>query len=262
MFAAAQLPEAIALAARCMLIRNLRKSVDARQFMSRPIIALTFLLALLTNACAYSTKQSVVGACPTTSGSGILNFCVVKPEVLWRGGKPDKDDAAWLMQHGVRTIVNLELLRDDKSTFAGARLGDAGNYQADYFRIHDWQPLSKWAPSMLDDHIAHFLALVGQQPKPIYVHCLFGLDRTGVMIAAYRLLVEGVDTEQAIEEMRRYHAPWFASNAKYLRALVPERRAKIQRQSLAWIPRLKRDARINCAGGSCAVTAGYDHPQR
>ena len=239
---------------RRMLIQNLWKSADAEQSMTRPILALTFFLVLLTSGCTYITKRSVVGACPAALDSGILNFCVVKPDVLWRGGRPDQKGAAWLMQHGVRTIVNLELFRDDKSTFAAAGTGDAGTYQADYFRIHDWQPLSKWAPSILDDHIAHFLALVSEQPKPIYVHCLFGLDRTGVMIAAFRLLVEGAETEQAIEEMRRYRAPWFESNAKYIRALVPERRAKIRRQALAWIPRLKRDARISCASGSCVVT--------
>jgi len=215
--------------------------------------ALALSLVLLTSSCTHSLKQSVAGACSATLNSRILNFCVVTPEVLWRGGKPDKSGAAWLMQQGVRTIVNLELIRDDKSAFAGARIANTGKYQADYFRIHDWQPLSRLAPSLLDDHVAHFLAIVSQQPKPIYVHCLVGLDRSGVMIAAYRVLVEGAGTEQAIEEMGRYRPPWFAANAKYIRGLVPERREQIRRKMLQWIPRLKRDAHIVCESGTCVV---------
>jgi hypothetical protein len=220
-----------------------------RRFLS----ALALSLVLLTSSCTHFLKQNVVGACPATLDSRILNFCVVTPDVLWRGGKLDNNGAAWLMQQGVRTIVDLELIRDDKPAFAGARIADTGKYQADYFRIHDWQPLSKWAPSLLDDHVAHFLAIVRQQPKPIYVHCLIGLDRTGVMIAAYRVLVEGAGTEQAIEEMGRYHPPWFAANAKYIRGLVPERRELIRRKMLQWIPRLKRDAHIVCESGTCVV---------
>jgi protein-tyrosine phosphatase len=218
--------------------------------------ALALSLMLLTTSCTHLLKQSVVDTCQATLDSRILNFCVVTPDVLWRGGRPDENGAAWLMQHGVRTIVNLELIRDDRSAFAGARIADADKYQADYFRIYDWQPLSKWSPSLLDNLVAHFLAIASQQPKPIYVHCLFGLDRNGVMVAAYRVLVEGAGTEQAIEEMGRYRPPWFAANAKYIRALVPERRDKIRRQMLLWIPKLKRDAHIVCENGSCVVANG------
>jgi hypothetical protein len=212
------------------------------------------LLLLAASACTYATKQSVVGACPKTLDSGILNFCEVTPGVLWRGGRLDQHGAAWLMQHGVRTIVNLELTRDDRPAFAAARIAASGLYQADYFRIHDWQPLAKWAPSILDDHIAHFLAIVRERPKPVYVHCLFGMDRTGVMIAAYRVLVEGSGTEAAIEEMRRYNAPWFEANAKYIRALGPERRERIRRHTQQWVARLKPNARIRCEQGSCVVS--------
>ena len=212
------------------------------------------LLALAMCACTYATKQSVVGACPNTADSGILNFCEVTPGVLWRGGKLDRHGAAWLMQHGVRTIINLELIRDDGGAFAAAPISDAGVYEADYFRIHDWQPLARWAPSMLDDHIAQFLAIVSERPRPVYVHCLFGMDRTGVVIAAYRVLVEGVATETAIEEMRRYQAPWFEANAKYLRTLGPGRRERIAGLRQQWLARLKPSARISCAQGRCVVT--------
>jgi protein tyrosine phosphatase (PTP) superfamily phosphohydrolase (DUF442 family) len=178
---------------------------------------------------------------------------VVTPDVLWRGARPDKDGAAWLIQQGVRTIVNFELILDDKSAFGQAKVADTNNHEVGYFRIHDWEPLRVFAPSVVDDHVAHFLAIVSQQPKPVYVHCRSGMNRTGVMVAAYRVLIEGVSDEEAIEEMRRYHGLWLAADVKYIQGLLPERRDEIRRKVMEWIPKLKKDAQVVCANGTCAV---------
>ena len=110
------------------------------------------------------------------------------------------------------------------------------------------------APSVVDDHVAHFLAIVSQQPKPVYVHCRYGENRTGVMVAAYRMVVEGVSEEAAIEEMRRYQGLWFNADAKYIRGLSPERRERIRRKVMEWIPKLKMDAQVVCTNGTCAVS--------
>jgi len=173
--------------------------------------------------------------------------------VLWRGGRPDKNGAACLIQQGVRTIVNLELIHDDKNAFTHAAV-DNNNYEAGYFRIHDWEPLTLLAPSAEDDHVAHFLAIVSRQPKPVYVHCRCGTQRTSVMVAAYRVLIEGVSDEEAIAELRGYRqGPWAGVDAKYLRALS-KRREKIHRKVMEWIPKLKMDAKVVCANGACAVS--------
>ena len=77
-------------------------------------LAITFLLLFFMCSCASVEKQPAAGACRDNPGSGIRNFCVVTPHVLWRGARPDKDGTAGLIQHGVRTVVNLELILDDK----------------------------------------------------------------------------------------------------------------------------------------------------
>jgi len=203
--------------------------------------------------CAYASTKSVAGACSDNLGSPIQNFCVVKSNVLWRGAKPDKDGVSWLIQQGVRTIVNLELSHSDKPAFRHAIVTDAKNYEVDYFKINDWETLPMVAPSIADDNVAHFLAIVSQQPKPVYVHCRSGKNRTGVMIAAYRIIIEGVSVEEAIEEMRLYQGQWFKADARYIGALS-ERREEIHHKVLEWIPKLKKDAQIVCTNGTCVVS--------
>src|SRR5712691_10320766 len=136
-----------------------------------------FLFALLTGLPS-SSMPAAPAACANDLGSPIPNFCVVTPDVLWRGAKPAQDGAAWLVQRGVRTIVNLELLHDDRRAFGEARPTSAGRYELAYFRVSDWEPNAVLAPALLDDHVAHFLAVVDKQPKPVYVHCRSGQNRT------------------------------------------------------------------------------------
>ncbi len=60
-----------------------------------------FLFVLLTGFPSPS-MPAAPAACANDLGSPIPNFCVVTPDVLWRGAKPAQDGAAWLIQRGVR----------------------------------------------------------------------------------------------------------------------------------------------------------------
>jgi len=62
--------------------------------------------------------------------------------------------------------VNLELILDDKFALSQAAITDENVYKVCYFRIHDWEALPILAPSVADDHVAHFLSIVSDQPKP------------------------------------------------------------------------------------------------
>jgi tyrosine-protein phosphatase SIW14 len=57
-----------------------------------------------------------------------------------------------------------------------------------------------------DNEVATFLKLIRDNPKQkIFVHCYFGDDRTGVMIAAYRMAEQHWTADQAYNEMRFFH---------------------------------------------------------
>lgn len=57
------------------------------------------------------------------------------------------------------------------------------------------------------------LALITDpENQPVYVHCDRGSDRTGVVVAAYRIRVEGWSIEEAYREMRSGTATGIASS--------------------------------------------------
>jgi len=154
------------------------------------------------------------------------------------------------MALGVKTVVNLELLQDDRDQFLAAKLSPGQSASVDYFRILEWEPNVVTAPDLLDIHVAQFIAIVRTQAKPVYVHCRSGQNRTGVMVAAYRVL-QGESTQRAIDEMRRYGGIWFKYDAAYIGALTGERRSHLEEMVAEQMPRVRREARIQCSASGC-----------
>ena len=65
---------------------------------------------------------------------------------------------------------------------------------------------------MDEDDILEGLRIILQADGPVLVHCQHGADRTGTLMAAYRMVVQGWPREAAIKEMLEgdygYHAVW------------------------------------------------------
>jgi hypothetical protein len=224
------------------------KSLSSQASWMTMAIACTLLFG-----CAGTPQQDALPACATPLDPAVENSCVVTPQALWRGAKPDARAAGRLVALDVKTIVNLEWLHDDQASFQAAVLPPIGRREIDYFRVRDWEPLVAIAPGLLDEHVAHFLAITRTQAKPIYVHCRAGKNRTGVMVAAYRVF-NGASMEDAVADMGRYGGEWFRYDAQYIRSLTPARRAALEKRIEAWIPRLQRDARFVCTDTGCALS--------
>lgn len=72
-------------------------------------------------------------------------------------------------------------------------------------------PLDTWDVS--DAQILQFLTLATDPKRqPLLVHCRHGADRTGTMVAAYRVVVQGWSKADALAEMQEggfgYHPMW------------------------------------------------------
>jgi protein tyrosine phosphatase (PTP) superfamily phosphohydrolase (DUF442 family) len=226
-----------------MICAKLRFLLESGATMVRAIV-LSFGMLL---AQIVSAKES---ACLTPLDSSIQKSCIVVPNVLWRGPKPSAADAKILLQRGVRTVVNLELLHDDKKAFQALSGADLPTASISYFRARDWEPLVLVSRKSVDRHVARFIAIMRTQTGPVYVHCRSGENRTGVMVAAYRMFA-GMPMEQAIAEMQGYEGFWAKADARYLRSLTPERRAALEPKIVAWMQELKPNAVIRCGNGHC-----------
>ncbi len=109
-------------------------------------------------------------------------------ETLYRGEQPTADGFVELEKLGIKTIVNLRSLHSDENKLKETGLA--------YERIR----MEAWDPEQAE--IEQFLTIVTDPAKqPVFVHCLHGADRTGTMVAVYRIVVEDWEKEKALDEM-------------------------------------------------------------
>ncbi len=132
------------------------------------------------------------------ASQNLHNFHQVS-EQLYRGAQPDRPGVLELERMGIRTVVNLRLTSSDRALLAGSSLGTVEI------------PAEPWDLEAAD--VLAFLRVVTDPARvPVFVHCSHGADRTGAMTAAYRVVVQGWDKEEAIREMTLggfgYHTLW------------------------------------------------------
>lgn len=143
------------------------------------------LCALLAGCHRPACPVADVGTDPI---AGISAFAKVSP-VLYRGDQPEgRAGFAELKRRGIKTIICLRTLDYDSSDMAGLGL----RY------LH----LSVTPGHPEDEDVALFLlAVCDPANQPVFVHCRQGVDRTGIMVAAYRIMVEGWSNRRALAEM-------------------------------------------------------------
>ena len=116
-------------------------------------------------------------------------------ENFYRGAQPKGQDYSDLAALGIKTVVNLT--SDDSDVSEKAMVEKAS---MKYIQI----PMTTHEPPT-PAKISQFLGLASDpESTPIYVHCVGGKHRTGVMTALYRMNGEGWTADQAFQEMKHY----------------------------------------------------------
>jgi hypothetical protein len=166
--------------------------------------------SLLTNPCVPTnaqdssarplpppTQQTETQQAPVDAPSDVItkqlipDFAEVTP-TLYRGAQPRKHGFETLAKMGVQIVIDLRGDRDGERK-------EVTSLGMQYVPMH-------WECSFPKDKtFADFLTLIRKNPgKKIFVHCRVGDDRTGMMIAAYRMAEQGWSPKQAMKEMTEY----------------------------------------------------------
>lgn len=131
-------------------------------------------------------------------------------DALFRGAQPSAQGLAELKKLGVTTIVDLRGNRGEVQW---------EHSQSEALGMHFVNiPVTGWS-SPADAQVAQFLKLFDDPNQKVFVHCLFGEDRTGVMVAAYRIAAQKWTADQALIEMNAFgfHYHLYRGMRSYIR---------------------------------------------
>jgi len=133
--------------------------------------------------------EADLSTCPGRVIPDIPRFAKVS-ESLYRGGQPTAKGFAELRKMGVKTIISLRVFDSDRPKLEGLGL----RYLHISFKaIHPED----------EDVVAFLKTVTDPNNQPVFVHCREGVDRTGMMVAVYRIVIQGWSKEKGLEEMRR-----------------------------------------------------------
>ena len=170
---------------------------------SRPYLPVAVLAAVLFAHClpvmltAQKTARPAEWAKPLTK-PGLPNLHQVTPQ-FYRGAQPSAQGMKQLHKLGIKTVINLRALHSDRD--------EIGSLPLRYEHIH-------FEPFLVEhDEVIRFLRIAtDKSAQPIFLHCQHGADRTGMLTALYRIVVQGWSKERAITEMKKggygFHAIW------------------------------------------------------
>lgn len=141
-----------------------------------------------------------LGVSAQSPGRELPKFSSVNDK-LYRGGQPTAQGIDALRRLGVRTVVDLRD-DDDRAAAERERVTAAGMR---FINV----PLSNWFGPK-DASIDEVLRIIDTpENQPVFVHCRRGSDRTGTVIAAYRILREGWEFKRALSEAESFGLGWW-----------------------------------------------------
>ena len=116
-------------------------------------------------------------------------------DTYFRGAQPEGRDYADLAAMGVKTVINL--------TSFDAQADEPALVKAAGMKYVTLPMTTRVVPTV--EQLASFLRIVNDpEHQPVFVHCVGGKHRTGVMTAVYRMTQHGWTSEQSYKEMKRY----------------------------------------------------------
>lgn len=175
------------------------------------LLAGLVLLVGLSTGCASGRAISTVRA-DALQQPGLPNLHRVD-ERVFRGAQPSSEGIEALRELGIKTVINLRLTEEHRADVDRCGL--------------DYEHVPSIPIVMGDETVVQFLRVASDPARqPVFIHCRRGADRTGLMTAAYRVVVLGWSKESALREMRTggfgYDPIFSAALSTYVREMDVE----------------------------------------
>ena len=140
-------------------------------------------------------KVALLLAALWTTAPGVPNFHRVN-DSLYRGGQPSAQGFQNLAKLGVKTVVDLRI-PDGQSAWE-KRIVERLGMRYVHLPLHGGE-----IPTQRDIDRA-FGILLDSAQSPVFVHCREGKDRTGMIVACYRISHDGWTNARALAEAKSY----------------------------------------------------------
>lgn len=184
---------------------------------ARLFLASAFLCALAANAAPAQPRERPDHWAAPVINTTLENCYRVSPELL-RCEQPGEKDIPDLQALGVRTILNLRRWNSDPKALERAGF---------VLRVQRME-----ADDLTVDDLVAALRQIRAAPKPVLLHCWHGSDRTGSVVAAYRIVFQEWSAADALDELRHggfgHHEKWFPNIVALFESLdAPELRRRV-----------------------------------
>jgi tyrosine-protein phosphatase SIW14 len=152
-------------------------------------VVLVLLASLLVAGIPGDDKQPRPQTWAQRVPSATLKNWYKVDDDVYRSEQPTRKGFMEIQDKGIKTVINLRYGNSDAKLVEGLDL------------VLIEIGMTAWEFS--DNDILRALKAIESAPKPVLIHCLYGSDRTGVVMAMYRIIFLNWSKEEALAEMKR-----------------------------------------------------------
>ena len=168
------------------------------RWVKRVTIASSIVISLYLLMNAQINPSHRVG--DSTGAEDLPNFQKINDH-LYRGGQPKAAGFAELKKMGIATVIDLRSA--GKNSARERALAEAAGLRFINIPLNNW---TRPGSENIDSIIAQINDPTNQ---PVFVHCKRGSDRTGTVIAVYRITHDRWSGKQASDEAQKFGLGWW-----------------------------------------------------
>jgi tyrosine-protein phosphatase SIW14 len=121
---------------------------------------------------------------------GLSNVGRIAP-AIFRGAQPRPEGYQALKTMGIRTVINLRLRHSERQAVEAAGMRSI--------------EIPMQTTKVNAETVRRVVALMTDPGnQPVFVHCAHGQDRTGIVVAVYRMEIDGWSNSEAEAEMQAF----------------------------------------------------------